>query len=90
MIKYILRRLVQAIPTFFGITLISYFLVWASPGSIVDRILFGPEVRPEQREALAAQLGVNDPFRCSIYAGWLATIGCGGIAIVMASPMAAC
>ncbi len=70
MIKYILRRLIQAIPTFFGITLISYFLVWASPGSIVDRILFGPDVRPEQREALAAQLGVNDPFPVQ-YLRWL-------------------
>lgn len=70
MIKYIIRRLVQAVPTFLGITIISYFLVWASPGSVVDRLLFGPEVRPEQREQLAAELGISDPFPVQ-YLRWL-------------------
>jgi peptide/nickel transport system permease protein len=70
MIKYIVRRLLQAVPTFFGITIISYFLVWASPGSVVDRLLFGPNTRPEQRELLAAQLGISDPFPVQ-YIRWL-------------------
>jgi peptide/nickel transport system permease protein len=62
--------LIQAVPTFFGITIISYFLVWASPGSVVDRLLFGPNTRPEQRELLAAQLGISDPFPVQ-YIRWL-------------------
>lgn len=70
MIKYIIRRLVQAVPTFLGITLISYLLVYLSPGSVVDRLLFGPNTRPEQRELLAAQLGINDPFPVQ-YLRWL-------------------
>jgi peptide/nickel transport system permease protein len=70
MIRYIVRRLIQAVPISLGITLISYFLVWASPGSVVDRLLFGPNTRPEQRELLAAQLGINDPFPVQ-YIRWL-------------------
>jgi peptide/nickel transport system permease protein len=70
MVKYIVRRLVQAVPTFFGITLISYFLMWASPGSVVDRLFFGPDIRPEARELLAIKLGINDPFHVQ-YLRWL-------------------
>jgi len=70
MIRYIIRRLIQAVPTFLGITLISYLLVYLSPGSVVDRLLFGPNTRPEQREMLAAQLGINDPFLVQ-YLRWL-------------------
>ena len=71
MTKYVIRRLIQAIPTFFGITFLSYLLVWASPGSVVDRLFFGPNIRPEAKEALAAQLGINDPFPIQ-YLRWLA------------------
>ncbi|MBZ0298538.1 MAG: ABC transporter permease [Anaerolineae bacterium] len=70
MIKYIIRRLIQAVPTFFGITVISYLLVFLSPGSVIDRLLFGPNTRPEQRELLAAQLGISDPFPVQ-YLRWL-------------------
>lgn len=70
MSKYIARRLIQAIPTFFGITLISYLLVWASPGSVVNTLMFGPEITPEARDRLATQLGLNDPFPIQ-YLRWL-------------------
>ncbi|PJF41058.1 MAG: ABC transporter permease [Chloroflexi bacterium] len=70
MLKYTLRRLLQAIPTFFGITLISYFLVWAAPGDPVARLFFGPNIRPEAKERLSAQLGLNDPVHIQ-YLRWL-------------------
>ena len=70
MIKYILRRLIQAIPTFFGITLFSYFLLWLAPGNVVDRLYFAPNISSETRERLAAQLGINDPFHTQ-YLRWL-------------------
>ena len=71
MIKYIIRRLVQAIPTFFGITLLSYLLLWLAPGSVVERLYFAPNIKAETREALAAQLGIDDPFHIQ-YLRWLA------------------
>ncbi|HEY3465207.1 MAG TPA: ABC transporter permease, partial [Amycolatopsis sp.] len=32
MIRYVLRRLLQLIPVFFGTTFLIYVLVWAVPG----------------------------------------------------------
>ncbi len=70
MIKYIIRRLVQAIPTFFGITLLSYLLLWLAPGSVVERLYFAPNITAETRARLAAQLGIDDPFHIQ-YLRWL-------------------
>jgi peptide/nickel transport system permease protein len=70
MIKYTLRRLIQAVPTFFGITVLSYLLMSAAPGGPVAALTFGPQVTPQQRERVAAQLGVNDPFPVQ-YLRWL-------------------
>ena len=70
MLKYILRRLIQSIPTFFGITLLSYLLLWLAPGSVVERLYLAPDIKAETRERLAAQLGINDPFHIQ-YLRWL-------------------
>jgi len=70
MIKYISRRLIQAIPTFFGITFFSYLLLWMAPGSVVERLFFAPNISEETRERLEAQLGINDPFHVQ-YIRWL-------------------
>jgi peptide/nickel transport system permease protein len=70
MIKYTLRRLIQAIPTFFGITILSYLLMTAAPGGPVAALTFAPNVTPAQRERVAAQLGVNDPLPVQ-YLRWL-------------------
>jgi peptide/nickel transport system permease protein len=70
MIKYTLRRLLQAIPTFVGITIFSYLLMTAAPGGPVHALTFDPRVSPQQRARLAAQLGVNDPLPVQ-YIRWL-------------------
>lgn len=70
MMKYILRRLIQAIPTLFGVTLLSYLLMAAAPGGPAAALSFGPRVSPQAREQLAAQLGVNDPWPLQ-YIRWL-------------------
>ena len=71
MLKYIIRRLVQSIPTFFGITLLSYLLLWLAPGSVVERLYLAPDIKAETRARLAAQLGIDDPFHIQ-YLRWLA------------------
>lgn len=70
MIKYTLRRLIQAIPTFFGITIFSYLLMAAAPGGPVAALTFDPKITPQQRERVAARLGVNDPLPLQ-YLRWL-------------------
>ncbi|MBL8166059.1 MAG: ABC transporter permease [Anaerolineae bacterium] len=69
MIRYIIRRLLQAIPTFFGITIISYALMSAS-GNPVRVLSFRPDSSVEEQERLANVLGVNDPWVIQ-YLRWL-------------------
>ncbi|MFN8379067.1 MAG: ABC transporter permease [Anaerolineae bacterium] len=70
MLKYTLRRLLQAIPTFFGITIFSYLLMTAAPGGPVAALTQDPKITPAQRQVLAARLGVNDPWPVQ-YLRWL-------------------
>jgi peptide/nickel transport system permease protein len=71
MSRYIIRRLLQAIPTFFGITIISYFIMVIAPGDPVSLLTFDPTISPQHRQRLAAQLGVHDPLPIQ-YLRWLA------------------
>jgi peptide/nickel transport system permease protein len=71
MVKYTLRRILQALPTLFGITILSYLLMTAAPGGPVAALTFGQRITPQEREAMAARLGVNDPWPVQ-YLRWLA------------------
>lgn len=68
--RYVARRLVQAIPTLFGITILSFALMSAAPGGPTAAMSFSPSTSPEQRQRLEAQLGVNDPWLMQ-YIYWL-------------------
>src|SRR5512145_2013062 len=70
MVKYTIRRLIQAIPTFFGITILSYLLMSLAPGGPVAALSFDPKITPQERERIAARLGVNDPLPVQ-YLRWL-------------------
>ncbi|MCY4540406.1 MAG: ABC transporter permease [Chloroflexi bacterium] len=70
MIKYIIRRLIQAIPIFFGITVFSYLLISLAPGSPVEILAFNNRLKPREREELKYILGVNDPLPVQ-YLRWL-------------------
>jgi peptide/nickel transport system permease protein len=70
MIKFIIRRLIQSIPTFFGITVLSYAIIAAAPGDPVSTLSFGPRTTQAQRDALSRQLGVDDPL-WQQYIRWL-------------------
>jgi peptide/nickel transport system permease protein len=70
MAQYIFRRLLQAIPTLLGITILSYAIIVAAPGNPVATLAFGPRVTKAQKVALAEQLGINDPVYKQ-YIRWL-------------------
>ena len=70
MTKFVIRRILQAIPTLFGISILVYAIMLATPGGPVAALTFSPTVTPQERAALAAQLGVNDPFHIQ-YLRWL-------------------
>lgn len=70
MTKYIIRRLIQSIPTLFGITVIAYLIIYLAPGSIATQLFLDPELNQRQRAAMMDALGLNDPFPVQ-YARWL-------------------
>lgn len=59
--RFIARRLLQAIPTLFGITIISFLLMLKTPGDPVTLITFNPNATPESTAILRRQLGLDQP-----------------------------
>lgn len=71
MVKYVLRRLIQSVPTFFGITLLAYLLMTAAPGGPLGVLFFAnPKMSEKQKVELSLKLGVNDPVYVQ-YLRWL-------------------
>lgn len=62
MLGYILRRLLQVIPVFFGATLLIYFLVFAMPGDPILALFGDKTPNPAVVEQLREQYHLNDPF----------------------------
>lgn len=73
MTRHILRRIVQSIPTVFGITIISYLIMWAAPGGPAALLTFGnaDDENNIQRKQIEERYGLNDPWILQ-YITWLA------------------
>ncbi|MCB0044380.1 MAG: ABC transporter permease [Caldilineaceae bacterium] len=62
MSTYILRKLLLAIPTFFGVTIIAFLIMLAAPGDPIDLITFNPtRTDPAATESLRRKLGLDQP-----------------------------
>lgn len=59
--KYILKRILVAIPVFFGITLLVYVLSNMAPGSPVSLLAAATDMTQEQLEAYKVYLGLDKP-----------------------------
>jgi peptide/nickel transport system permease protein len=68
--KYVTRRLIQAIPTFFGITVIAFLIMVSAPGDPITLITFSPRRDPESIESMRRTLGLDQPPLVQ-YAYWL-------------------
>ena len=63
MSRFILRRIVQAIPTLFGILLLTFLLTRLSPADPVKLMLAGQfDITSEERAELYHNLGLDDPL----------------------------
>lgn len=67
--RYILHRLLIAVPVFFGITILSFIIMNLAPGNPVD-MLINPNTPREMLELKKELLGLNDPLYVQ-YAKWL-------------------
>ncbi len=62
MTGYILRRVLQALPVFFGTTLLIYFMVFAMPGDPIVALFGDKGVNPAIAAQLRAQYHLDQPF----------------------------
>ncbi len=62
MTAYIIRRLLQAIPVFFGSTLLIFAMVFALPGDPILAMFGDKTPTPEQLAALQARYQLDQPF----------------------------
>jgi len=71
--NYILRRLLIAVPSLLGISIILFTVLALAPGDPFEDMATNPNVPPEVRMALRAQFGLDDPV-WQRYTHWLTSM----------------
>lgn len=61
MLNYLLRRLLLAAASLFGISIVLFAVLSAAPGDVFSDLVFNPAIPPEVVENLRRQLGLGDP-----------------------------
>lgn len=61
MFRYFQRRLLQGIPTFFGVTILAFLIMLTAPGDPVALITWAPNSNPETAATMRRQLGLDQP-----------------------------
>lgn len=71
MTRYLVRRILQAIPTLFGITVISFAIIHLAPGDPIQIFTFGiPDLTAADIARLRHQYGLDQPIYIQ-YLNWL-------------------
>lgn len=73
MIKYLLKRLIQAIPLLLGISVISFFAMKIMPGGPLAGMLMNPKVTPADVERIKVLWGLDQPLHIQ-YFKWLGSM----------------
>ena len=71
--NYLLRRLLIALPSLLGISLVLFTVLALAPGDPFEELATNPNVPPEVRLALRASLGLDDPV-WQRYIHWLSSM----------------
>jgi peptide/nickel transport system permease protein len=75
--RFIIRRLIYAVPTLIGISIITFLIAHLSPGDPIRLYTFGdPNVTPEDIERLREHLGLNKPLPVQ-YVNWITRVAQG-------------
>jgi len=77
LLKYILRRILQAIPLLFFISIVSFALIKLAPGDPVNSFVT-PNMSPEDVERIRESLGLNQPLYMQ-YLIWLKNVLSGNL-----------
>jgi peptide/nickel transport system permease protein len=71
--QYLIRRLLIAIPSLLGISIVLFTVLALAPGDPFEELATNPAVPPEVRAALRAKFGLDDPV-WTRYLHWLAAM----------------
>jgi peptide/nickel transport system permease protein len=71
--SYLLRRLLIALPSLLGISVVLFTVLALAPGDPFEELANNPNVPPEVRMALRAQFGLDDPI-WERYLRWLSSM----------------
>lgn len=81
MIRYITKRLLQALPLLLGIATITFFIVHLAPGDPMDMYLeprFRREMDPEVIEAIRKKFGLDQPVHVQ-FVKWVRNVATGDL-----------
>lgn len=70
MTQYLIRRVLQVIPTFIGATLLAFIIIQLTPGDFTDRFALDPNADAEQLQRLRENFGLDDPILVQ-YLKWM-------------------
>ncbi|HET9977760.1 MAG TPA: ABC transporter permease subunit [Burkholderiaceae bacterium] len=89
MFAFLLKRLALLVPTFFGITLVAFFLIRLVPGDPIEVMVGERRLDPEAHARLVTQMGLDQPLAVQ-YARYLGQTLAGdlGTSIVSREPVA--
>ncbi len=73
MTQYLIRRLLIAIPSLLGISVILFTVLALAPGDPFEELATNPAIPPEVRAQLRASLGMDDPVHIRYFA-WLTSM----------------
>jgi peptide/nickel transport system permease protein len=60
--RFVIGRLLIAVPVLFGITIVAFFIIHLIPGNPAQAMLFGSNPTPAQVHDLEVRLGLNQPL----------------------------
>lgn len=70
MTQYLIRRILQVIPTFIGATLLAFIIIQLTPGDFTDRFALDPNADAQQLQRLRENFGLDKPIIVQ-YAKWM-------------------
>jgi dipeptide transport system permease protein len=71
MLRFVLKKLALLVPTFFGVTLLTFFMIRLIPGDPIELLVGERGIDPERHAQLRAVLGLDRPLyeQYAIYIG---------------------
>ena len=77
MLKLIVQRVLQSIPLLLAVSLVTFFLLFHSPGDFLSALAFDPKISREFLEGERVRLGLDQPWYV-VWWRWVSGVVCNG------------